>query len=103
MNQYEFMIIINPDLPEEEKEKLIENIEKEISNNHGTVENRDDIGKKELAYPIKKHPHGYYLVYRLAMDAKNVKPFEKRIILTQDVLRYFILKLEKKEMEVKNG
>lgn len=103
MNNYELMVIINPDLSEEENEQNIELLEKEIAQNTGTIIKREDMGKKEMAYAIDGHSHGLYLLYSLTMEAKGVKPFEKRIKMLQNILRYLLLKQEKAEEEVING
>ena len=103
MNNYEFMVIVNPDLSEEDNEKLLETLDKEITQNKGTVVKREDLGKKEMAYEIDSHAQGIYMLYDIAMESQHVKQFEKRLKMLQNILRYLLLKKDKKNMEVKDG
>jgi small subunit ribosomal protein S6 len=54
LRHYETMIITKPTLTDEEKEKIIENIKNVITQFDGEVVAVDNIGVRELAYPIQK-------------------------------------------------
>ena len=62
MNKYESVIIINPNVEETALKELIERFQNLI-NTDGKVENVNELGKKKLAYEIKKNKEGYYVVY----------------------------------------
>ena len=53
MNNYESIIIINPNVEEEKMKALIERFTTLI-NSDGKVEKVDELGKKKLAYEIGK-------------------------------------------------
>ena len=61
MNKYESVIIINPNLEAESIKALIEKFSNLINNN-GKVNSVEEVGKKKLAYEIKKHKEGYYII-----------------------------------------
>ena len=63
MNKYESVIIINPSLDEQGIKDVITKFTDLINNNNGKVENVDEMGKRKLAYEIKKQSEGYYVVY----------------------------------------
>lgn len=53
------------------------------------------LGKKKLAYPIKKTRNGYYVVVNFTMDPKNVHAFDAKIrSLDSSIIRYLIVNLE---------
>ena len=54
MNKYETVFIANPNLEEEGIKALIEKFS-ELINKSGKVEKVDEVGKKKLAYEIKKN------------------------------------------------
>ena len=58
MNKYESVIIINPNLEEEAIKALIEKISNLI-NTDGKVSSVEEVGKKKLAYEIKKNKEGF--------------------------------------------
>lgn len=48
-------------------------------------------GKRTLAYPIKKHETGYYVVAKFEADAKALPEFERAIKLDEGVLRFLVV------------
>jgi ribosomal protein S6 len=48
-----------------------------------------------LAYNIKKHEEGYYIVYKLNLDPSHSDVFQKELKLMNDILRFILIKLEK--------
>ena len=54
MNRYETVFIINPNVEEAGVKELIQKFS-DISNNEGKVESVEELGKKKLAYEIKKN------------------------------------------------
>ena len=63
MNKYESVIIINPNLEEEAIKALIEKFSNLI-NTDGKVDSVEELGKKRLAYEIRKNKEGYYVVFK---------------------------------------
>jgi small subunit ribosomal protein S6 len=48
-------------------------------------------GKRQLAYPIKKHDNGYYVVVQFRTDPTNLPEFERAIKLDEQVLRHLVV------------
>jgi len=48
-------------------------------------------GKRQLAYPIRKHDNGYYVVVQLRTVPTSLPEFERAIKLDEDVLRYLVV------------
>jgi small subunit ribosomal protein S6 len=48
-------------------------------------------GKRTLAYPVKKHETGYYVVAKFEADAKALPEFERAIKLDEGVLRFLVV------------
>jgi small subunit ribosomal protein S6 len=89
---YEVMLILKPLLPEDIKSNIIEDIEKLVKKYKGKITSTDVWGKRHLAYPIKKHDEGYYLIYKLDMEEENVKEFDRQLNLNSGVLRFLRIK-----------
>ena len=53
MNKYESVVIINPTVDEEGMKALISKFT-DLINNDGKVEKVDELGKRKLAYDVKK-------------------------------------------------
>ena len=48
-------------------------------------------GKRSLAYPIKKHETGYYVVARFDAEPTALPEFERAIKLDEGVLRFLVV------------
>ena len=57
MNKYESVIIINPSVDEEGIKSLVAKFT-DLINTDGKVEKVDDLGKRKLAYEVKKQKEG---------------------------------------------
>lgn len=96
MNHYEIMFIVRPTLSEDEIKKVIESFGKILTDNGATITDQKDMGQRELAYEIKKFKSGYYYVYEAdAADDKAIKEFDRLALISGDVVRHLITKLEK--------
>ena len=62
MNKYESVIIVNPSLDEEKVKSLIDKFS-DLINKHGKVTKVDNMGKRKLAYEVKKNREGIYVVF----------------------------------------
>jgi small subunit ribosomal protein S6 len=48
-------------------------------------------GKRTLAYPVKKHETGYYVVAKFDAEATALPEFERAIKLDEGVLRFLVV------------
>ena len=51
-------------------------------------------GKRTLAYPIKRHQTGYYVVAQFEADPSLLPEFERAIKLEEGVVRFLVVTLE---------
>ncbi len=96
MKNYEIMFIVKPTLSEEDIKKVVKNFQDVITNNGGKITETVEMGQRELAYEIKKFKSGYYYVITLeANDDKAIKEFDRLALISNDIIRHLITKLEK--------
>ena len=96
MRNYEIMFIVRPTLGEDETKKVIENFGKVLTDNGAKIVDKKDMGQRELAYEIKNFKSGYYFVYEVeASDDKAIKEFDRLSLISNDIVRHLITKLEK--------
>lgn len=95
MKKYEIMFIVKPTLSEEEIKKVAKNFETVITSNDATVTSFKDYGQRELAYEVKNFKNGYYFLINLeANNDKAIKEFDRLALISSDVVRHLITKLE---------
>ncbi len=97
MNQYEIAVLYDPGL-EVDLSKAEERVLKIFSTSKGEVISKDNWGKKKLAYKIKNHDHALYVFYQVNFDPKNIKQVESTLNITDEVIRFSIIKPDLKAM-----
>jgi len=61
MRRYETIVIVDPDVPEDERNSLCDKIKDIILQQNGSLIEVEEWGVKRLAYEIRKKIRGYYL------------------------------------------
>ena len=93
MNKYESVIIINPNLEAESIKALIEKFSNLI-NTDGKLNSVEEIGKKKLAYEIKKQNQGYYVVFKFEAKPELISELERNYRITDEVIKFIVIKEE---------
>ena len=91
MNKYESVIIINPNLDEAEV-KALEDKFTGLINKNGKVESVEEMGKRKLAYDIKKNSEAFYVVIHFEAKPDSVAELERNYRITDDVLKFIVVK-----------
>lgn len=94
MNKYESVVIINPSLDEQGIKDVITKFTDLINNNNGKVENVDEMGKRKLAYEIKKQSEGYYVVYTFEANPEFIKELERIYRITDSIMKFITIRKE---------
>ena len=93
MNKYESVVIINPSV-EEEKVKELSKKFTDLINNDGKVEKIEELGKKKLAYEVKKNKEGYYVVINFEADPNLITELERNYRIMDEVIKFITVKAE---------
>ncbi len=91
VRNYEIMVVINPDLSEDEVKKTTDNVVNIIKDNNGELIDIDRWGKRRLAYPINKKKEAYYYVIYFKLDSEKIIELEKKYKLMENILRHLII------------
>ena len=91
MNKYESVVIINPNVEENAMKELIERFQTLI-NTDGKVEQVKELGKKKLAYEVKKNKEGYYVVYDFEANPSLIAELERNYRITDEVIKFIVIK-----------
>jgi small subunit ribosomal protein S6 len=95
MRMYETIIIVKPDLGDDETKALTTKVQEVISSMNGDFKRLEDWGARKLAYPIDKFSRGRYYFLRFDGDAPLIAELERRLRLDDKVLRYQSVRIEK--------
>lgn len=93
MNKYESVIIINPSVDEDKVKGLVDKFSGLINEN-GKVEKVDNLGKKKLAYEVKKNRDGIYVVIYFEAEPTLIAELERNYRITDEVIKFIVIKEE---------
>ncbi len=93
MRQYEVAVVLHPDL-EIDLERALTKVETVITGLGGKINNKDNWGKRKLAYKIKKQDWGIYVFYQVSLDPSQVQQLDNTLRITEEVMRYLVVSLE---------
>ncbi|HLI64046.1 MAG TPA: 30S ribosomal protein S6 [Terriglobales bacterium] len=94
---YELMFIVRPDMTEEEQDKLISNLETQVGNAGGTVKSVERMGKRRLAYMVRKFQDGIYMLMTLEGEGGMVKEVERRLRVTEPVIKFITVRVDQEQ------
>lgn len=91
MNKYETIIILRPDLETDEYveiERAYKNLLVMRSDRSIRIE---CWGKKKLAYPVKSHVEGYYMMFTHHMTASDAAEFDEMLANDTNVIKHIMV------------
>ena len=94
---YELMFILRPDMTEEDQDKLISNLEGQVGTAGGTVKSVERMGKRRLAYLVRKFQDGIYVLMVLEGDGAMVKEVERRLRVTEPVIKFITVRVDEEQ------
>jgi small subunit ribosomal protein S6 len=100
LHTYEFMYILSPEVEEEDLEAVVGRIGQIIADGGGQVLRVESWGRKRLAYPIRRFREGHYVLAYIQLDPGAVAQLRSRLALTEEVIRYLLLRSEELPPEV---
>lgn len=94
MTNYEIMFIVKNTIDDEAVKKEADALQALITGDEGKIVEFKEMGKRKLAYPIKKELTGTYFVMTVEAKAETVTEFDRKARLNENVLRHLIIKKE---------
>ncbi|HEX5227788.1 MAG TPA: 30S ribosomal protein S6 [Bryobacteraceae bacterium] len=96
MRIYEELFIVRPDSPEEEIDKLIEQLTNLIAAQGGNVDKSDKWGIRKLAYRVQKRNEGFYILLQFTAQPSTVIEIERRLRVADMVMKFQSVRIDEK-------
>jgi len=92
MRDYEIVYIFDSALDRSVIDQKLERFNQLVAGDgKGEIVALEHWGKRQLAYPIRKHDNGYYVVVQFRTAPENLPEFERAIKLDEAVLRHLVV------------
>ncbi|HID95189.1 MAG TPA: 30S ribosomal protein S6 [Candidatus Latescibacteria bacterium] len=99
MKLYETTLIVDTQLEEELIKDSIEKVGEFIESNGGSVVRVENLGKRKLAYSIRKRESGYYVVIQFRADGSFISDLNRRLQMDESILRHLTVVADSKSVE----
>jgi small subunit ribosomal protein S6 len=97
---YEIMFIVRPDIEEADIDKIIETFSGYITQGGGTVKQTEKMGRRRLAYTVRKFNDGFYVLLIVDSPASLVHEIERRLRVSEQVIKFITVRTDEEEKRV---
>jgi small subunit ribosomal protein S6 len=97
---YEVMFIVRPDLMEEDLDKLIATLQGHATTAGAAVQSTEKMGKRRLAYDVKKFSDGQYVLFVLQADGKAIHELERRLRVAEPVIKFITVRTDEERQRL---
>ena len=94
MRNYEIIFIVRPDVSDEEVDKLIAQMEGVVGATGGVLEKVEKMGRRRLAYRVRREREGFYVLFQLQGSGDTVREFERRLKVIDTVIKYLTIRID---------
>jgi small subunit ribosomal protein S6 len=94
MNQYELMVILDPEIDERTVAPSLDKFLNVVRNDGGTIDKVDIWGRRRLAYEINKKTEGIYAVVDFTAEPATTTELDRQLKLSEAVMRTKVLRAE---------
>jgi small subunit ribosomal protein S6 len=94
VREFDTTFIVQPEISEEGREALLQRLRGVLERAGATPLEVDDMGKKKLAYEIRKFQKGHYLALMYLDTGKAVSELERSLRLDESILRFLTVRKE---------
>jgi small subunit ribosomal protein S6 len=97
---YEVMFIVRPDIEDADLDKLIAGFEQTVTNGGGTLRSTEKLGRRKLAYTVRKFNDGNYVLLTIDADGKLVAELERRLRVTEPVIKFITVRMDEEQKRI---
>jgi small subunit ribosomal protein S6 len=94
------MFIVRPDLTEEDLDKLVTTLQNHATSAGASVKNAEKMGKRRLAYDVKKFSEGQYVLFTLNADGKAIHELERRLRVAEQVIKFITVRTDEEQQRL---
>ena len=94
---YELMFIVRPDMTDEDLDKLISTLQSVVPASGGTVKSVDKMGKRRLAYTVRRFHDGIYVLMVVEGGGPAIHELERRLRVTEPVIKFLTVRVDEEQ------
>ena len=100
MPKYELMYILSSAVSDNDVPAIVAEVDKFLADSGGKLLTQEMLGKKKLAYPIKKTRNGFYVLETFQLDGPKLKELDNKLLSIDTIIRYMFVNVEEMELRM---
>jgi small subunit ribosomal protein S6 len=92
LRDYEMVVILSPEVGDDVINDSLERLQQNITGRGGEVVDVNHWGRRRLAYPIRSHVDGNYVVSQIRLHPSQVPGLESSLGISEEIIRHLIVK-----------
>ena len=94
LRTYEVMFIVDTTVSDDDIKRLNENLQQVIIDQGVTITKQEDMGRRQLAYPIGRQTEGQYVLFEIDGSGREIAELERRMRVNDQVIRYITVRVD---------
>jgi small subunit ribosomal protein S6 len=91
------MFIVRPDMTDEDLDKLVSTLGTAVTSSNGTVKSVEKMGKRRLAYTVRKFHEGVYVLLTVEGGGGVMHELERRLRVTEPVIKFLTVRIDEEQ------
>lgn len=92
--QYEVVFIIDPTAEDDEVTRLSEGFKQIITDQGGTINKHESMGRRQLAYEILHKTEGHFVLLEIEGSGREIAELERRMRVNDRIIRYITVRVD---------
>lgn len=94
MRLYDIVVLVTPDLADDDATKVAAEYKKVLTDGGATVVKEEPWGRRRLAFPIGRKREAHYTYWQVQSEPAAVAEAERRMGLSDQVLRHLAVRVD---------
>ena len=92
MHEYELVVVIDPEILEEDVPAAIERVTTAVTSRGGEIVETQPWGRRRLAYAINRRTEGNYVISQIKLDPARAHELESGFAISEEILRHLLIR-----------
>lgn len=97
MPKYELMYILSSAVSDTDVPAVVAEVDKYLTSQGATLLSQEMLGKKKLAYPIKKTRNGFYVVQTFNFEPRKSQDLDNKLRSMEAIIRYLVINVDEQD------
>lgn len=91
LRPYELVVVVSSKVKAEKRPEVISAVQRTIEKLEGKIETTQELGLRDLAYPIAHEQSGWYAKLTISLPPGNVAKFNQAVHIEKRILRHLLV------------